>query len=122
MSDHYSDLRNVENAVVEHVDLRNVQVTEQPIKSDGGSTSYYQLDVPDRVVEQIRDGDIFPTIETGDVIEMLVDNDFDMGNIIKALRRINEAKKGKGKAGTDIAYDIKKCHYFLDQIAVKAGI
>ena len=107
MSDHYADLRASDTKKT------------APIKSDGGSTAYYQLDIPDRIVRQIREGDLCPTMETGDVIEMLVDNDFDMGNIIKALRRINEAKKGKGKAGTDIAYDIKKCHYFLDQIALK---
>jgi len=89
------------------------------VKSDGGSSSYYELEVPqyvlNRLAAQERDNTT-PTIETGDVIKMLVDNDFDAGNIIKALRRIIQAKKGVGKAGTDIKYDINKVKYFISEI------
>ncbi len=92
---------------------------DQAVKSDGGSSSYYELEVPqyvlNRLARQERDCEV-ATIETGDVIRMLVDNDFDAGNIIKALRRIIQAKKGIGKAGTDIKYDINKVKYFISEI------
>jgi len=89
------------------------------VKSDGGSSSYYELPLPDYLVKsllkQVEDGKP-PTIETGDVIKMLVDNDFDAGNIMKALRRIIMAKKGLGKEGTDIEYDLNKIDYFTKEI------
>jgi len=118
MSDHYADVREQRLTLEQAKEFTKVQPT--PIKSDGGSTAYYELRVPDRVLNKLRAGE--NTMETGDVIEMLVDNDFDMGNIIKALRRINQAKKGAGKAGVGINYDIKKCHYFLEQVEIKAGL
>ena len=89
------------------------------VKSDGGSSSYYELPLPqyliDSIMTQIAEGKQ-PTIETGDVIKMLVDNDFDAGNIMKALRRIIMAKKGLGKEGTDIKYDLNKIDYFTKEI------
>jgi len=98
---------------------QHLPAEKQAVKSDGGSSSYYELEVPqyvlDRLARQERDCEI-ATIETGDVIRMLVDNDFDAGNIIKALRRIIQAKKGIGKAGTDIKYDINKVKYFINEI------
>ncbi len=89
------------------------------VTSNGGSSSYYELPLSDSVMAKISDavakGDR-PIIETGDVIRMLVDNDFDAGNIIKALRRIFQAKKGTGKEGVDVEYDINKIRYFVDEI------
>lgn len=90
-----------------------------PVKSDGGSSSYYQLEL--RVlaskVSDVLGADEVKSIqlETGDIIRALVDNDFDLGNIIKACRRIHQAKKGQGKAGTDVEYDIKKIDYFTQE-------
>ena len=89
------------------------------VKSDGGSSKYYELPVPqyllNKLAQQERDCEQ-PSIETGDVIKMLVNNDFDAGNIIKALRRIYMAKNGLGKKGTDIEYDLKKIEYFASEI------
>ena len=93
-----------------------------PIKSDGKSSSYYNLVLNARLVKklkaQLEAGEPL-NLETGDIIELMFGNDFDFGNIEKALRRIFEAKHGRGKAGVDIKYDINKCHYFLDQIENK---
>jgi len=90
------------------------------VKSDGGSSSYYELQVPDyiiaSIIRQIDQNKPTVTIETGDVIRMLVDNDFDAGNIMKALRRIIMAKKGEGKEGTDIDYDLNKIDYHTKEI------
>lgn len=96
---------------------------DMPEASGGGSSSYYELTLPPHVLaaikSQIEAGDDDVIIQTGDCIEMLVGNDFDGGNIIKALRRIFEGKKGTGKAGTEPKYDLDKCHYFLDEVEKK---
>ena len=101
---------------------RDSRVGNDQVKSDGGSTSYYELPLSERMVAgilaQIEAGEQ-PTLQTGDVIELLVGNDFDAGNVIKALRRIFESKKGKGKEGVEQTYDIKKCHYFIDEVEKK---
>ena len=105
------------------VDVGKVEQHTTAVESDGGSTSYYELTLPKHVLDSVKrqiEGcceDI--KIETGDVIEMLVGNDFDAGNIIKALRRIFEAKKGRGKDGVDPKYDLNKCHYFIDEVEKK---
>ena len=92
------------------------------IVSDGKSSSYYNLKFPkhlvNRILSQVANGEEL-NIETGDVIEMLVGNDFDAGNVIKALRRVFEGKQGNGKAGVSSDYDLNKCHYFLDEVKKK---
>ena len=80
-----------------------------PIKSDGGSSSYYELTITNKAGESIK-------CETGDVIRALVGNDFDFGNCVKALRRMYLATLGMGKEGTDIPYDCNKVRYFLSEI------
>lgn len=79
------------------------------VKSDGGSSSYYELTITNKTGESIK-------AETGDVIRALVGNDFDFGNCVKALRRMYLATLGKGKEGTDIPYDCNKVRYFLSEI------
>lgn len=80
-----------------------------PVKSDGGSSSYYELTITNKAGESIK-------CETGDVIRALVGNDFDFGNCVKALRRMYLATLGMGKEGTDIPYDCNKVRYFLSEI------
>lgn len=102
--------------------IETIDALSQKVKSDGGSTSYYELPLSERMVSGILaqiDAIEQPTLQTGDVIELLVGNDFDAGNVIKALRRIFESKKGKGKEGVEQTYDIKKCHYFIDEVEKK---
>lgn len=79
------------------------------VKSDGGSSSYYELTITNKAGETIK-------VETGDVIRAMVGNDFDFGNIIKAVRRMYLATQGMGKEGTDLGYDANKVRYFLDEI------
>lgn len=76
-----------------------------PIKSDGGSSSYYDFIIP-------RLG----TIKTEELIKYFVDNDFDLGTILKTLRRVNETKKGVGKEGNDILYELNKIKYTIDKL------
>ena len=90
----------------------------KPTKSDGGSSAYYELNllIPAENVVKVDGQDFYRVkIETGDVIRGMVDNDFDLGNIIKACRRMHLAKKGMGKVGTTPEYDCKKIGYFRDE-------
>lgn len=87
------------------------------VKSDGGSSKYYQLEVkvPNDKITKLSNNVSSVKLETGDIIRALVDNDFDLGNVIKACRRIHLAKQGKGKEGTSVEYDCKKIDYFIKE-------
>ena len=80
-----------------------------PIKSDGGSSSYYELEIKNKAGETFK-------AEVGDVIRAMVGNDFDFGNCVKALRRMYLCTKGAGKAGVSLDYDGNKVKYFIDEI------
>lgn len=84
------------------------------VKSDGGSSDYYKITIRNEQGEEFH-------CETNDVLYALVGGDFDMANIIKACRRMYEASQGRGKQGTDIAYDVKKIKYFADDFAKRFG-
>lgn len=64
-------------------------------KSDGGSTSYYELPPEAR--------------ELNDLIEYK-DMSFALGNIFKACWRLGE------KDGTSRLYDLRKIRYFADRL------
>lgn len=100
----------------EHAHQEAVQETTgvSPVKSDGGSSGYYKITIKNENGEEFH-------CETNDVLYALVGGDFDMANIIKACRRMYEASQGRGKQGTDIAYDVKKIKYFADDFAKRFG-
>ena len=77
------------------------------VTSDGGSSSYYGLEVAGH------------KIETHDIITDVFDNDFDMGNMFKAQVRIQAAINGSGKAGTSIEYDLNKIIYTCNKLKDK---
>jgi hypothetical protein len=78
--------------------------TNNTIKSDGGSSSYYTLNINDTVVE------------TEDIIRDVFGNDFDFGNAFKALVRAYLNTQGKGKAGNNLSYELNKIRYSLNKI------
>jgi len=86
--------------------------TPQPIQSDGGSSDYYFTKLPLHVIDQII---LTGGIEIKDIARYVYDNDADAFNIIKAEKRIIEAKKGKGKAGIDMLYDMNKIVFFANE-------
>ena len=93
---------------------------DKEVKSDGGSSKYYQITIRTqesniRLVDNDELQLVDVDLETGDIIRALVDNDFDLGNCLKAIRRIHQSSKGEGKSGTSIEYDINKIKYFLDE-------
>lgn len=80
------------------------------IKSDGGSSDYYKLEIVNR-----KTGETF-SCEMGDIIYSVYGNDFDMGNIAKAMRRIHCDRNGVGKEGADSLYDAKKIAWFAETL------
>ena len=82
-----------------------------PIKSDGGSSSYYTQQIPKGMLERFNTTN---TIEAKDVIRLFLGNDFNMGNIFKAYCRVISLRNGKGKAGIDEKYDLTKAKFFAE--------
>lgn len=85
----------------------------KPIKSDGGSSSYYFTALPEHLIKDIvkRGG-----IEIKDIVRYCFDNDADCKDIIKALKRIRENLKGGGKEGVDSIYDANKICFFAEEL------
>lgn len=85
----------------------------KPVKSDGGSSSYYFTALPEHLIKDIveRGG-----IEIKDIIRYCFDNDADCKDIIKALKRIRENLKGGGKEGVDVVYDSNKIIFFSEEL------
>lgn len=110
-----------ENTVTE--DLQK-GVDNTSVRSDGGSTSYYQLKtiVTKDSIKELSNGNLEVSLETGDVIDMLVGGNFDLGNATKALRRIYQASLGRGKEGIDMNYDANKVNYFVKDFIRKVEL
>lgn len=91
----------------------------KPIQSNGGSSSYYDLPIPEellnKILERKVEGEAY--IKTEEIIRYCFGNDFDKGNLFKSLVRIHSAELGFGKAGNSIEYDCNKIHYSADKIA-----
>ena len=85
----------------------------KPVKSDGGSSSYYFTALPEHLIKDIvkRGG-----IEIKDIVRYCFDNDADCKDIIKALKRIRENLKGSGKEGVDSIYDANKVCFFAEEL------
>ena len=99
---------------VKVVELSDEQekVMSGAIKSDGGSSSYYDIVIPDWLFDKIYERRYTENcyIKTEELIEVL-GSDFDLGNIIKCAVRINSLQNGVGKAGNDVTYDSNKIIY-----------
>lgn len=84
-----------------------------PIKSDGGSSSYYFTKLPQHMIDKITETG---GIEIKDITRYVYDNDSDCKDITKALKRIQEWKKGGGKQGIDALYDANKIIFFAEEL------
>jgi len=87
---------------------KDVQIADKPVVSDGGSSSYYALTITNKAGDTL-------VCELGDIIRVVVGNDADLFNIIKACRRAYESSQGRGKEGVSIEYDMNKVKYFADE-------
>lgn len=86
---------------------------KKPIKSDGGSSSYYFTKLPQHMIDKIVETG---GIEIKDITRYVYDNDSDCKDITKALKRIQEWKKGGGKQGIDALYDSNKIIFFAEEL------
>jgi len=84
------------------------------IKSTGGSSDYYKLTI------HTASGETFQC-EVGDVIQAMVGDNFQLGNVLKASRRMWLDAQGGGKEGVDMDYDRAKIHYFSDDFVQRYG-
>ena len=92
---------------------------KQPIKSTGGSSSYYDLELPEWVIEKIlnrkaEDGKYY--IKTEECCEVFFGNDFDYSNLFKSSVRSYGTEQGEGKAGNTTHYEMTKVQYSADKI------
>lgn len=87
------------------------------IKSDGGSSSYYDIKVPAWLLELLNErqneGACF--IKTEEINTML-GNDFNHSTIFKSLVRAIGIENGGGKAGNSHEYECNKIRYYADRM------
>ncbi len=89
-----------------------------PIKSDGGSSSYYDLPLIGDLLKEIdsrRAGDV-SYIKTEELIQTVFKNNFSFGTLFKSLIRAQSVVDGVGKAGNDLEYECNKIIYYANQI------
>ena len=90
------------------------------IKSDGGSSSYYDIEVPHWLLEKLLDrnaeGKCF--IKTEEINEIL-GNDFNYSTIFKSMVRAISIENGVGKAGNTHGYECNKIRYYTDRVEEK---
>lgn len=102
-------------------ELQAVESIPKKIKSDGGSSSYYDLPISDKLLKAINsrneDGKCY--VKTEDLIDELFGNDFDFGTMFKSVVRGYLQTKGEGKAGNDLAYEMNKVIYYANKIKEK---
>ena len=90
----------------------------QPIKSDGGSSSYYDFEVPQHYLDLIVETGI---IKTEYLIDIIFANDFDFACTFKALVRAKGITDGAGKEGNTLDYELNKMNYYEGKIKEKYG-
>ena len=90
-------------------DTISVVPSSNEVKSDGGSTKYYQIEITNSKGEKFN-------CELNDILRDVFNNQWDLCNIVKASRRISEARKGQGKKDVSIQYDANKIIWFAEEI------
>ncbi len=92
-------------------------MSNKPIKSDGTSSSYYDIDMPlwvlENLMSRVRDGKTF--IKTEELNEVF-GNDFNRGTLFKSFVRAFKITLGGGKAGNDMRYEVNKIKYYADKM------
>lgn len=93
-------------------------VSTKAVASDGGSSSYYDIGLPqwlvDKIVDRQKDGKAY--VKTEELIEVGFNNDFDASNIFKSLVRAWGAFNGGGKKGNTVDYDLNKMKYSIEKL------
>ena len=90
-------------------DTISVVPSSGEVESDGGSTQYYQIEITNSKGEKFN-------CELNDILRDVFNNQWDLCNIVKASRRISEARKGQGKKDVSVQYDANKIIWFAEEI------
>ncbi|MNF40755.1 hypothetical protein D3C85_783500 [compost metagenome] len=108
----------LEKGYVKVFQREEVVSTAGPIKSDGGSSTYYDIKLPDWVVALILERQAAGSayVKTEELIIAAFDNDFDFGNAFKSLVRAKGAEDGAGKAGNGVEYEANKIIYSMGKV------
>lgn len=89
------------------------------IRSDGGSSSYYDIELPEWLIDRIlerrtEEGKFY--IKTEECCEVMFGNDFDYSNLFKSCVRAYGSEQGGGKAGNNVSYDMNKVQYSANKV------
>ncbi|MCP3685070.1 MAG: hypothetical protein GY861_20605 [bacterium] len=89
------------------------------MKSDGGSSSYYNIELPEWLIDRIlerrtEEGKFY--VKTEECCEVMFGNDFDYSNIFKSCVRAYGTEQGGGKAGNDVSYEMSKVQYSANKV------
>lgn len=111
-----------DEAYEQHKEYLEGTCKPKKIKSDGGSSSYYDLPISDKLLIKVlnscnEDGKCY--VKTEDLIDELFENDFDFGTMFKSVVRGYLQTKGEGKAGNDLDYEMNKVVYYANKIKEK---
>ena len=94
------------------------KIMNTKVKSDGMSSSYYDLHIPEELFKEIdkrnKEGNIH--IKTEEIIAYIFGNDFDFGTLFKSLVRAKAITEGGGKEGNTLDYELNKILYSVDRI------
>lgn len=94
-----------------------------PVKSDGGSSSYYDIPLPPEFIatlmERLEEGN--PHVRTEELIRYVFGNDFSFGTAFKSMVRAYGITQGGGKEGNDINYECSKIEYYAKHIRAQYG-
>ena len=100
-----------EEEYVEVVECPEADKLITPVKSDGGKSSYYEINCPQWFIDKVNNGSFM----VEDLAEIMYGNDFNYTNILKAQKRMYEMENGGGKEGNTLEYDATKCKYYVDK-------
>lgn len=92
------------------------EVGSKAIKSDGGSSAYYDIKIPEHYLRIMQESGI---LKVEQLIDLLFNNDFDFGCAFKALIRAKGITVGAGKEGNTLKYEVNKIKYYSDKIEEK---
>ena len=100
---HYIDAEGDKIRIIECL-WELVTPVSEPVKSDGGSSSYYNL-----VINGVD-------LQTEDIMRDVFGNDYDFCVAFKALVRAYGTLQGGGKEGNTVEYEMNKLRYSSKQI------
>lgn len=88
------------------------------IKSDGGSSTYYDITVPKWLLDVLtaRESEGKCYIKTEEINEIL-GNNFNYATIFKSMVRAISIENGVGKAGNSHEYECNKMRYYTDRVS-----